>query len=151
MHEVEDLEFLELFERRERYVPEVRNDDLEVLDDVDFFKRYRFAKQTIKEIISKIGDSLVSDTDKNNALTPTEKILTAVRFYAFGNEQINIGDTQLMSQPTVCRVVREVSYRLAELRPEYIYLPQSEIERMEVSLQYLLFLLNKFQFFILLI
>ncbi|XP_042905121.1 putative nuclease HARBI1 [Parasteatoda tepidariorum] len=101
-----ELEDLETVERRERYVP-TRNNDLE--------------------------DKLESDTDRNNALTPTEKVLTAVRFYAFGNQQINLGDTQKMSQPSVSRIISEVSQCLAELRPQYIYLPQSEAERMEVS------------------
>nr|XP_042911674.1 uncharacterized protein LOC122272279 [Parasteatoda tepidariorum] len=93
--------------------------------------RYRFLKPTIEELISKIGSQLESDTDWNNALTPTEKVLAAVRFYAFGNQHINLGDTQKMNQPSVSRIISKVSQCLAELRPQYIYLPQSEAERME--------------------
>nr|XP_042897212.1 putative nuclease HARBI1 [Parasteatoda tepidariorum] len=131
--ELEDLEFLETVERREIYVQTIRNNDLEELDEIDFFERYRFLKPTTEELISKIGSQLESDTDRNNALTPTEKILAAVRFYTFENQQINLGDTQKMSQPSVSRIISEVSQCLAELRPQYIYLPQSEAERMEVS------------------
>ncbi|XP_071042737.1 uncharacterized protein [Parasteatoda tepidariorum] len=129
--ELEDLEFLETVERREIYVQTIRNNDLEELDEIDFFERYRFLKPTTEELISKIGSQLESDTDRNNALTPTEKILAAVRFYTFENQQINLGDTQKMSQPSVSRIISEVSQCLAELRPQYIYLPQSEAERME--------------------
>lgn len=45
-----DLQHLESVERRERRELD-RNQDIYVLDDIDFFVRYRFRKETVEHII----------------------------------------------------------------------------------------------------
>lgn len=130
---LEDLEAIEFLERRNRYVPEIRNNDLDELDEVDFKARYRFNKETIEEIVSKLKPQLDSPTERNKALSAEEKVLAAVRFLAFGNQQINIGDLHQMSQPSANRAINRVSLLLAQLAPQYIYVPQTEEERVLVS------------------
>ncbi|KAG8191574.1 hypothetical protein JTE90_021177 [Oedothorax gibbosus] len=94
--ELEDLDCLERIERRSRYVPEERNFDLDELDDIDFKARYRFEKDTVEEIVLK--PQLDSPTSQNKALLAEEKVLLALRFFAFGDYQISLGDMQKVSQ-----------------------------------------------------
>lgn len=129
----EDLQDLEILERRNRYVPEFRNNDLDDLDDIDFRSRYRLNKSTVEVILSKIKTKLEASTNLNNALTAEEKTLTALRFFSFGNHQMNVGDMHQMSQPSSSRCINQVAKLLAELAPQYIYLPRTGAEIIEVS------------------
>ncbi|KAG8170662.1 hypothetical protein JTE90_001012, partial [Oedothorax gibbosus] len=100
--ELEDLDYLERIERRSRYVPEERNFDLDELDDIDFKARYRFEKDTVEEIVKVLKPQLDSPTSQNKALLAEEKVLLALRFFAFGDYQISLGDMQKVSQSACC-------------------------------------------------
>ncbi|GFQ89647.1 uncharacterized protein TNCT_508051 [Trichonephila clavata] len=128
---LEDLETLESIERRSVFIPEHRNNDLDELDEDDFRRRYRFYKGTIETLVELLRTKLVSATGRNHALTAAEKVLAAVRFFAFGNRQINVGDLHSISQPSTSRAITDVARALAELRPQYIDLPQTEDQRMQ--------------------
>ncbi|GFT42081.1 putative nuclease HARBI1 [Trichonephila clavipes] len=128
---LEDLETLESIERRSVFIPEHRNNDLDELDEDDFRRRYRFYKGTIETLVKLLRTKLDPAAGRNHALTAAEKVLAAVRFFAFGNRQINVGDLHSISQPSTSRAITGVARALAELRPQYIYLPQTEDERMQ--------------------
>ncbi|GFQ72962.1 nuclease HARBI1 [Trichonephila clavata] len=130
---LEDLETLESIERRSVFIPEHRNNDLDELDEDDFRRRYRFYKGTIETLVELLRTKLDSATGRNHALTAAEKVLAAVRFFAFGNRQINVGDLHSISQPSTSRAITDVARALAELRPQYIDLPQTEDQRMQIS------------------
>ncbi|GFS87149.1 putative nuclease HARBI1 [Trichonephila clavipes] len=134
---LEDLETLESIERRSVFIPEHRNNththDFDELDEDDFRRRYRFYKGTIETLVKLLRKKLDPATGRNHALTAAEKVLAAVRFFAFGNRQINVGDLHSISQPSTSRAITDVARALAELRPQYIYLPQTEDERMQIS------------------
>ncbi|XP_054706478.1 putative nuclease HARBI1 [Uloborus diversus] len=130
--ELADLQMLENIERRLPWIRE-RNSDLDDLDEIDFHERYRFNKSTTGKIIDLVSPLMEDTTHRNNALTKTEKVLAALRFFACGTFQVEIGDLQGMCQPSSCRSINEVAKCLAQLRPNYIYLPQTEDERMEIS------------------
>ncbi|GFT92017.1 putative nuclease HARBI1 [Trichonephila clavipes] len=130
---LEDLETLESIERRSVFIPEHRNNDLDELDEDDFRRRYRFYKGTIETLVKLLRTKLDPATGRNHALTAAEKVLAAVRFFAFGNRQINVGDLHSISQPSTSRAITDVARALEELRPQYIYLPQTEDERMQIS------------------
>ncbi|GFR14643.1 nuclease HARBI1 [Trichonephila clavata] len=125
------LEDLETLERRSIFIPEHRNNDLNKLDEDDFRRRYRFYKGTIETLVELRCTKLDSATSRNHALTAAEKVLAAIRFFAFGNRQINVGDLHSISQPSTSRAITDVARAFAELRPQYIYLPQTEDQRMQ--------------------
>ncbi|GFT44431.1 putative nuclease HARBI1 [Trichonephila clavipes] len=129
---LEDLETLESIERRSVFIPEHRNNDLDELDEDDFRRRYRFYKGTIETLVKLLRTKLDPATGRNHSLTAAEKVLAAVRFFAFGNRQINVGDLHSISQPSTSRAITDVARAPAELRPQYIYLPQTEDERMQI-------------------
>ncbi|GFR09597.1 nuclease HARBI1 [Trichonephila clavata] len=110
-----------------------KNNDLDELDEDDFRRRYRFYKGTIETLVELQRTKLDSATGRNHVLTAAEKVLAAVRFFAFGNRQINVGDLHSISQPSTSRAITDVARALAELRPQYIDLPQTEDQRMQIS------------------
>jgi len=57
---------------------------------------------------------------RNYALSPDEKLLLALRFYACGNFLMAVGDEHKMSTSSACRAVKEVSLNIAALSREYI-------------------------------
>ncbi|GFU14176.1 putative nuclease HARBI1 [Trichonephila clavipes] len=131
---LEDLETLRSIERRSVFIPKHRNNDLDELDKDDFRRRYIFYKGTIETLVKLLRTKLDSVTGRYHAVTAAEKVLAAVRFFAFGNRQINVGDLHRISQPSTSRAIADVARALAELRPQYIYLPQTEDERMQFLL-----------------
>ncbi|GFQ87886.1 nuclease HARBI1 [Trichonephila clavata] len=80
---LEVLETLESIERRSIFIPEHRSNDLDELDEDDFRRRYRFYKGTIETLVELLRTKLDSATGRNHALTAAEKVLAAVRFFAF--------------------------------------------------------------------
>ncbi|KAG8175823.1 hypothetical protein JTE90_013374 [Oedothorax gibbosus] len=61
-----------------------------------------------------------------------KKVVFTLRFFAFGDYQISLGDMQKVSQPACCKAINEVATMLAELAATYIYLPQTDQERKKV-------------------
>ncbi|GFQ97309.1 nuclease HARBI1 [Trichonephila clavata] len=80
-----------------------------------------------------IEHKLESKTSCNNALSPLEQVLIALRFYAVACMQLAIADLFDVSQPTVCRVVHRVSEAIASLLPDFIHLPVNREECKTVS------------------
>ncbi len=70
---------------------------------------------------------------RNRAITPSQKLLVALRFYATGNFLITAGELIGVSEPSACRIIQEVSYAIAMLRPEFIQMPQTNEDRQLAS------------------
>lgn len=69
---------------------------------------------------------------RNHALSPIEKLLLALRFYATGNFLITAGDFIGVSKTTASLIVRDVSTAIAMLRPTFVKMPiESEIPKMQ--------------------
>lgn len=62
-----------------------------------------------------------------------QKLLVALRFYATGNFLITAGELVGISEPSACRIIQQVTYTLAELRPYDIKMPQNDEEILKVS------------------
>ncbi|GFQ97072.1 nuclease HARBI1 [Trichonephila clavata] len=80
-----------------------------------------------------IEDKLERKTSCNNALSPMEQVLIALRFYPVACMQLAIADLFDVSQLTVCRVVHRVSKAIASLLPDFIHLPVNREECKTVS------------------
>ncbi len=102
-----------------------RLNPFENYDNEEFIKRYRFTKQTTQDIIELISDQLQSDTQRNKAIPPFLQVLTALQFYATGTFQQTVGDTINLSQPSVCRIVKQVSIAIASQSRDIIKYPDN--------------------------
>lgn len=132
IEELEEIDFLTRIDRRCQLNIFPRRNDMEQLDEYDFICRYCLQKETVKSLVRRIGPKLVSST-RNNAISSLEQVLIALRFYATGTFQIAVGDLHDISQPSCSRVVSRVSASISELSSDYIHLPRTESERIEIS------------------
>ncbi|GFW10340.1 nuclease HARBI1 [Trichonephila clavipes] len=119
---VTQLEFLELETRKVRKLVE-RSNLFEELYDYEFQRRFQLTKESVAELTLLIEDKLESKTPCNNAQNPVEQVLIALRFYAVAYMQLAFADMFNVSQPTVCRVVHQVSEAIASLLPDFLHLP----------------------------
>ncbi|KAH7940689.1 hypothetical protein HPB49_003554 [Dermacentor silvarum] len=85
---------------------------MEVYDDDEFITRYRFTKQTVRELLAFLPLETSGD-NRGLPLTPLLQLLVALRFYGAGTFQIVSGDLVNVSQPTVCRTVKKVTRLIA--------------------------------------
>lgn len=109
--------------RRERIFRD-RVHPLDLYDDIQLYQRYRFDRQTLLELIDLVRDDLQSGTYRNQALPPELKILAALRFYASGSFQQVTGDTVHISQPSMSRIITEVTNSLTRYLQDVIQFPK---------------------------
>ena len=83
-------------------------------------------------MLNLIGDRLDFPTKRNNPISPKNRLLTALRFYATGSFQEVIGDVSDLDKSTVCRIIHQVSNAIASLSPQIIKLPSAKREQREV-------------------
>eukprot|EP00102_Acyrthosiphon_pisum_P019200 XP_016656410.1 PREDICTED: putative nuclease HARBI1 isoform X2 [Acyrthosiphon pisum] len=122
--------------QRRPYTVRTRVDHFNTWDEHDFKTRFRLSKETVLMILDLIGPSISSNTDRNNAVTTTQKLLLALRFYATGSFLISAGDVVGVSKSTACVIVRDVSVALAQLRPQFIKMPETNDEIKELQKQF---------------
>ncbi|CAK1589292.1 unnamed protein product [Parnassius mnemosyne] len=77
----------------------------------EFKSRYRFSKDIVLNILLPlINADLLKVTSRGLPVPPIYQLLVALRFYSSGSFQIITGDLIKVSQPTVSRIVKRVSY-----------------------------------------
>ena len=74
-----------------------------------FRKRYRFREQTVEGLVQMLGDEIAPIANTNNAFTSIQKLCIALRFFATGTHQTEVGDGEGASQSSVCHIVKQVS------------------------------------------
>ena len=105
-----------------------RSNPLDIYDDNDLFKRFRFPRSELLYVIDQFGNELGYEFDRKGSLPPAMQILIALRFYASGSFQevillvlllvlvLLIGDTFGVSKATVCRTIHSVRCDSRNLR-----------------------------------
>lgn len=73
---------------------------------------------------------------RNNAIPPLQQFLITLRFYATGSFYITIGDFGVIHKSTVCKIIHKVTRAICTLRPRCVYLPRTNIEKLEVMLKF---------------
>ncbi|GBL97328.1 hypothetical protein AVEN_117898-1 [Araneus ventricosus] len=129
---LDDIESLEIIVRRKRSVHPDRANDLDCMDNVAFRSRYRLNKDTAGSLIQMLDDTLSAPSEKNYALSSTETVSIALRYYATGSFQLVLGDLAKVSQSSASRAINDVSKALASLRSNYIHLPHTGLELRQV-------------------
>ena len=109
--------------RRERVFRDRRN-HFDTLTEAELISRYRFDRAGIMELVRITEADLQHPTARNHALTPLQQVMVALRFYATGSMQIVVGDTIIVSQPTVSRAIRAVSVALARRINNFVHFPE---------------------------
>ena len=79
-----------------------------------FRKRYRFRPKTVQALTMLLGKAIEPVAKINNAFSAKQKLCIALRFYATGTHQIEVGDGEGASQASVSRIVKQVSEVLSD-------------------------------------
>lgn len=112
--------------------------------DEQFYRRYRFKKETVKLLAELLRPEIEPKSRTNNAFTTEQRVCLALRFYASGTFQQQVGDGEGASQSTMCRVVEKVSTALASHADTLINFPVDEEMFPEISQRFYGFKGRKF-------
>ena len=74
-----------------------------------FRKCYRYTEKSVKALVALLGNELVPKATTNHAFNATQRLCIALRFYATGTHQSEVGDGEGASQSSVSRIVRLVT------------------------------------------
>lgn len=110
-----------------------RTNPLDNYDCVDLYKRYRFRRQDILDIVDEVsGDIEVAN--RGFSVPAVLQVLTALRFFATGSFQLTCADLAGFSQPTASRIINRVTVALLRLSPDWIVFPdQLEADRQKLK------------------
>ncbi len=75
----------------------------------NFDERFGLSRFQFEQLLQTIGNDIESPTARSHALTPTDKLLAALRFYACGIFNYTIGDCQGPKKSSICCAVCQVT------------------------------------------
>ncbi|XP_030834470.1 putative nuclease HARBI1, partial [Strongylocentrotus purpuratus] len=101
-----------------------------------FLMRFRFDREGIIEITGMIHDDIAPRANRNHAIQPVDKVCAALHFYATGCFQNTDGDTMKISQPSISRIIHQVSLALVRRLGEHVRLPNEEERRVNADTFY---------------
>ena len=105
------IEFYKNRRTENDYLSDDSDDDDE--GSAKFRKRYRFREKTVEALCLLLGKEIEPQTTTNNAFSAMQKLCIALRFYATGTHQMEVGDGEGASQSSVCRIVKQVTMALS--------------------------------------
>ncbi|XP_030761569.1 putative nuclease HARBI1 [Sitophilus oryzae] len=127
----DDEDFLELVHHVHPQAPQVyrdRPDHFNIWNDTEFKARFRLEKQVVRFIIDELSEQISSVTDRNQAVTPTEMVCTALRFLATGSFLQVVGDFGGIHKSTASRKIYMVLEAIAQLAQHFVRMPRTEAE-----------------------
>ena len=99
--------------RRERvFRDRSEAEPLEMYNDTDMFKKYRFDRRGVMYLIDRLGGQLQHNTRRNHAMPPRLQVFIALRFFATGSVLDNSAYHHGVSIATTSRIVRKVTQLL---------------------------------------
>ncbi|XP_063926408.1 putative nuclease HARBI1 [Zophobas morio] len=105
-----------------------RDDPFQLLSDAAFLKMYRMTKELAQNIIDLVDPYIVPQT-RCSALDTSVKVLTALRFFASGSYQLDIGKNvnSAVSQASTSQCINEVVEALnqPQIFDEWVKFPQN--------------------------
>lgn len=108
-----------------------RMNPLEHYTDVEFRNRYRISKNVLCQIMQLL-QHLAPMTLRNHAISAVEQVLLTISFLATGGFQITVADHVRVHKSTACRIIKKVSNEIAKLRPVFVRMPTTEVERARI-------------------
>ncbi|KAJ3665369.1 hypothetical protein Zmor_000866 [Zophobas morio] len=97
-------------------------DDLEVVE----------LMETVLNLLIQI-EGLEFPTDKNDALSPINQLLTTLRFYSTGGHFSLIADYMGIHTSTASRIIQRVSRVIASKYNEYVKMPENDLGTREAQ------------------
>lgn len=113
---------------RKDYVYRLRCDKFAVYDEKEFRRRFRLSKASVNFLHELIGEKLKPLNDRKINLTPMDKILISLRYYATGTFEHVVADFIGTSEATVCNIIPSVSKQIASLRQSFIKMPETNLD-----------------------
>lgn len=115
--------------KREPYNVAIRSNPMEEYSDEQFRRRFRLTKEAVQYLNSLIGDKLEPKKSRENfTITPLQKILITLRYFATACIHQVIGDFIGVSESSVCKIIPIVAEQIAALCPQFIRMPSTDDE-----------------------
>ena len=99
---------------------------LDQYDDTEFISRFRMRKSSFEQLLHLLGNDEGAVMGRPRVPIETRLLIT-LRYLATGSLQNVTADTIGTSQPSVCRIVNEMTKRIAALAPALITFPDQEV------------------------
>ena len=103
--------------------PRHRNEDYSHKNQLEFYgsednqdqfrRRYRFRKETVRLLTELVHDDIALKSLTNHAFTAEQKMCIALRYFATGTFQRQVGDSEGASQSSLHRIIHKVAESLA--------------------------------------
>ncbi|KAI4455517.1 hypothetical protein MML48_9g00004453 [Holotrichia oblita] len=77
---------------KRRKIYKERKNDFELLDELEFFNRFRLTKQTVENILQQIDPMIRLPTNRGGCISPMHQLVLTLRFYALGDMQVAVAD-----------------------------------------------------------
>ena len=84
------------------------------IHDSFFTEKFRLTKTDTEFVLEHIAGQIRHRTERNDALTPEQQLLTALHWFSTGNQYHANGDMHGCSKSTVCRVVHRVANAIVD-------------------------------------
>ena len=97
--------------------------DIYSLSDSKFYRLYRFDKNTFSDIVYMIRPDIQRPTSRSYALSCDEQTAAALRYYATGSFQMDVGEGLNISQSSVHRAVMNVNSALNKRFDRFVTWP----------------------------
>ena len=114
--------------RRERVFRD-RTNPLDLWNDAEMYRKYRFSRLMCIKIIDRLEDQLQHPTRRNHALPPSLQVFIALRFYGHGSVLDDSGaEPHGVSISSACRATTRVTKALCRIQAEHIKWPLTHEE-----------------------
>ena len=101
-----------------------RTNPLDILDDEELLQRFRFPRQGILFIFELIRHDIEGVCGRSHPVHPMTKLCAALRYYARGDKQLTLVDSNTISQASISRCITQVTAALIRHRRQFIEFPK---------------------------
>lgn len=103
-----------------------RMNPLEKYSNANFQLHFRLDKTSFLDLLNDLNFD--SQRNRHCDIPPVLQLAVSLQFYATGTYQYVIGELHDLSQPSICRIIRRISRKIAHLSRKFVMFPQS-VER----------------------
>ncbi|KAI5635137.1 DDE superfamily endonuclease domain-containing protein [Phthorimaea operculella] len=107
------------------YLRNIKN-PFQFYSDQEFRDRFRFYKETVRDhVMPLISFDRSSQWLRGLPIPAETQMAAALRYYATGSFQAVCGDLEFISQPSVSRIIKNISAQLAAQAPSKLVFPEN--------------------------
>ncbi|XP_050498287.1 putative nuclease HARBI1 [Diabrotica virgifera virgifera] len=134
LFEDDDEEIIYFLNNFRTYNVRERKNYMLEFDENEFSFRFRFPKNTVRQLVKELGPVLHHVNLMYHELDATAQVLITLRFYATGSFYIVMGDFGGIHKTTAGRIIKRVTDAIVSLRPQYVKFPNIEdIDNVQLS------------------